>query len=256
MPIKIAVPRGDIYRPLYENADAIKDKAEVLILDEFSTGKVFASNKVDCALLTPLEYGKATGRQDYRILPESALFLESYTGLASLYFNTGLNRIRKVTYNDAGEYIRAIMKIILAEKYDFNVEFEKSDAKRLALLLENADASLIQGKEPGPHYSLDMSEEWFDISEIQLPMAFWVTRNEESPYGIKDLIAKLSEKAPANFLPAADNNSFTNENGHRSGKIHYRWSMELESSVHFTLQLLFYHQFLKEISDVKLFGVD
>jgi predicted solute-binding protein len=256
MPIKIAVPQGDIYRPLYENADAIKDEAELLILDEFSTGKVFAANKVDCALLTPLEYGKATGRQDYRILPESALFLESYTESASLYFNTGLKRISKVKYNDAGEYIRTIMKIILAEKYDFNVEFEKFDAKRLDGLLENADAAFIRGKEPGPHYSLDMSEEWFDISEIQLPMAFWVVRSEETPEGIKEIVAKLSEKAPANFLPVTDKNSFTNENGHRMGKIHYRWSMELESSVHFALQLLFYHQFLKEISDVKLFGVD
>jgi predicted solute-binding protein len=224
----------------------------VLVLEENKCSELMLSNRVKAALLSPIGYGQAVVNADYRIIPGPALATYYFTGLSSILFKEGVNKINAVSTKYPESFIVKIGLQLLKENYQMNPEVIKED-KPLSDSI--ADASIILGKAPSGK-GLDISEEWYMFSDLSLPLAFWVCRSEEYPENIIDIIKELSDKSAEQEEIISEYQDQPPSEENRTGKLIRHWNDEFESGLEYTLKFLFYLQHIPEIPAIKVLGRD
>ena len=255
MKINIAVPTGKMYDTLLKNSKEAAEKYNLNIIraDELQCSKLMQNNRVNLALLTPAGYAAGLGRADYRVMPYTCLAAVNYTGLASIFFKQGLRTVKTMVSPDSEQYLIKMGKLILAERFEMFVELSNKKGS-VEELLRESDSVAVMEKSTGNDQALDISEEWFNAHEMPLPLAVWVCRNEEAPENIEEIIYAL---AGAN-LPAetdvSEKHSGIDQVEPRDGKLMFKWSEEVKSSLDQVLQFMFYHQLFDEVPGVKIYG--
>lgn len=254
--IKLAIPKNEIYRPLFENCEQFcsANNIKYYKLSEGECSDYLLRNLVDAAFLTPLGYGKGVKVADFRIIPGPVLFTEDYTGLATIYFKKGLSDVSSILSNSPDDFMMVIARLLLNEKFGINLELEKTQSNRSEILLEH-DSAILWGSDKTDEVTLDISEEWFDLFEEPLPLGFWVCRAESYPPHIKEIVEKIASDS----LPEKQEIEEVQENArhyHRKGLLYWRWTPMLETSVETVLLFLYLHQLLSEIPAVKILDRD
>jgi predicted solute-binding protein len=257
MAIKAVIADNPIFDCLVSNATAAGGadfNTDILRIDESQCHSALIDNKADIAFLSPLGYGLGATQADFRIIPGRCMAASGYTGLASIVFRGGLHTIRKCGMAFENEFSSVIAKLLLAEKFGIQPQFDCFDAPLQEILLTH-EAAVIRGVAPNDYYSLDVSEEWFDSYEVPLPLGFWVCRHDCNI----DSIAAITESLADSDLPAEEvitENNPVGDNYPRSGKIHYRWNDEIEATLVQTIHLLYYRLLLSDIAAIKILGRD
>jgi len=254
MKFDIAVPAGEMYRKLIANKEAVEKKHDirVLVLEESKCSELMLANRVKAALLNPIGYGQAVGNADYRIIPGPALATYYFTGLSSIIFKEGLNKINTITTKYPENFIVKIGLQLLKENYQINPDVVKED---IAFSESTAEASVILGKAPLGK-GLDISEEWFLFSDLSLPLAFWVCRSEEYPENIVDIINELADNPADHEEIISEYPELSPSEDNRTGKLILHWNDEFESGLEYTLKFLYYLQHIPEIPAIKVLGQD
>lgn len=255
--IKLAIPKNEIYKHLFEKCEAYCQKHNIkyYLLTENECSDFLLRNLVDAAFLSPLGYGKGVKVADYRIIPGPAIFSEDYTGLATIYFNKGLNNISSIQSNSPGDFMMLIAQLLLHEKYGINLNLEHTKDSKSEILAKH-DSAILWGYEKGDYVTLDISEEWYDLFEEPLPLGFWVCRAETYPPNIKDIvtaIASISLPSPQEIEEETKGNS---KHYKRKGKIFWKWDSMLEPALENMLIFLYLHQLLSDIPAVKVLDRD
>jgi chorismate dehydratase len=138
------------------------------------------SRELDIALLSPIDYARNSG--EYRVVPDLCVNSRTSNHTILLHFKEGLRRITTVAADIGSTSELVLAKIILSEKYDSNPQFlpMKPD---LTAMLGRADAALlVGGMAPFMRYeqecTIDLVEEWTDVTNLPYVHALWVTRDE------------------------------------------------------------------------------
>ncbi len=251
--INIAIPNYKFLEPIVFNLKQYEKDSNLRVFEvaESDCYELLSTNRVDVALFTPLDYGKILKSADLRIIPTVCYALEGFTGIFSLYFKSGLDNIDKCPAPANDDYLTAIFKILLAEKYEIHTEILKSK-KTLQELIEEFKVALHFGNDDNIAPSMDLSEEWYDSYETILPVCFWVVRNEEEPENIVEFVSLIKKITAQEFIPVSKYDISTNED--RTGNILLKWSDEIEKSLEEVLDMLYFYQYIPEIPEIKLLG--
>ncbi len=250
---KIAVPDTPYLKDLFANSDKVKEEYgfEFFVVPEDKIGEFFFNNRFDLALLSPMDYALGIGKSDYRILEGPCFAAEAYTKLGSVYFNPNLPDISTIGTPTPENFLIKIAKLLLAERYEMHPNIMKFDGSvSESLAKHDAVLTLVSDKEI--EATLDISEEWYINSSSPLPLAFWVARNDEAPNDAHDIIKKLA----ADFYQTDIIINEQSEDGSfvREGRILKVWNEEIAKALVEVIELLYYHQFIPEIGDVKMYG--
>lgn len=246
--ITVAIPTLELCAPLLENVEQAAQirgwQIRRSTLDE--CGDLLKSNMADIALTSPYGYGKGVGVVDYRIVPSTCVALEDYTNCYGISFPQNSKGLSHAYSPEPTAFPTIIGRLIMAEKFDVALELVSS--------VDHADC-VIGPVTAGEPPAMDLGEEWFDIVESPLPLALWVARVDTEATEIDAFVA---ESANQQLLHAHVSELVPMNADHmpREGKIHYRWTSDIEEGLSAALHTMFYHQLLREIPAIKLYGKD
>ncbi len=145
------------------------------------------TNDVRCAFLSPIDYARHGGA--YRIVPQVCVASKRSTGTITLTVKNGVRNIRKVAVDVRVTSEIVLAKIVLRERFR-NLPEDRAEIEfvpmmpSLDAMLQKADAALIVNftptkSRPSEHYTLDLVEEWTDMTGFPYVHGFWVAREED-----------------------------------------------------------------------------
>ncbi|RPI04196.1 MAG: hypothetical protein EHM64_10760 [Ignavibacteriae bacterium] len=138
------------------------------------------------AFLSPIDYARHGG--DYRIVPNVCAASSDPTGTIQLVLKSGLRNIDTVAVDVRFTSEIILAKIILSEKYRSEPEHNKLQfvpmMSDVDAMLAKADAALLVQDFPGAvtrpeTFTLDLVEEWADLTGLPYVHGFWVGREED-----------------------------------------------------------------------------
>jgi predicted solute-binding protein len=145
------------------------------------------TNDLRCAFLSPIDYARHGG--SYRIVPDVCVSSAHSTRTITLTVKNGVRSIRRIAVDVRVTSEIILAKIILLERFR-NLPADRSDIEfvpmmpSLETMLQKADAALIVNLSPTKylppqHYTLDLVEEWSDMTGFPYVHGFWVAREED-----------------------------------------------------------------------------
>ncbi len=253
--IKLAIPKNKIYDELLIDSEKIgsTDGIEIIRANENECSRLMLNNMVSAALLTPIGYGSGMYQADYRIIPASVLVSEAYTSLASIFFKKDMRFVKKFTTNAPDDFIIIIGRLLLAEKYNLFPESEHRDLSETEII-NTSETSIVWGGSKAGDTALDISEEWHDIHDLPLPLAFWVCRAEEHPENLIQIIESISAKNSEKII--SEQNGPGKKHFQRQGRLIMKWNEDIAHALELTMHFLYYHRIFADIPAVKVLGRD
>jgi predicted solute-binding protein len=145
------------------------------------------TNDLRCAFLSPIDYARHGG--SYRIVPQVCVASKRPTGTITLTVKNGVRNVRKVAVDVRVTSEIVLAKIVLKERFR-NLPEDRAEIEfvpmmpSLEAMLQKADAALIVNFKPSKnplseHYTLDLVEEWTDMTGFPYVHGFWVAREED-----------------------------------------------------------------------------
>jgi predicted solute-binding protein len=144
------------------------------------------SDGIRNAILSPIDYARHGG--EYRIVPDICVASSGNTNTIQLVLKSDLRNIDRIAIDVRFTSEIILANIILLEKY----RNEPTHAKLQFIpmmpdvdaMLKNADAALIVQDHPqrigrAGTFTLDLVEEWNDLTGLPYVHGFWVGREEE-----------------------------------------------------------------------------
>jgi hypothetical protein len=172
--------------------------------------------------------------------------------VAGVSFNGGLDEIKTVGSSRPKSFHAIMGSLILREKYGAHSTpvVGTNEAGIPDAVVESRDDTQTLP-------TLDLSEEWGDIAEAPLPMALWACRSEAATEieNLDEIIASIADAAIAEEQ-VLEAESDETDAFPREGKMMYRWSDEIETGLIAAMNLLYFHQMIPEIPEVKILGRD
>jgi predicted solute-binding protein len=188
MPVHLGVPDAAYVQPLLYGAIP---SFQVLTDIPANLARLFRErippfHEAGCAFLSPIDYARHGG--DYRVLPGVCAASSIRSGTIELFVKQGVGSIRTVAVDVHYTSEIVLTKIILAEKFSglpgerHEVQFIPMMAE-LDAMLRKADAALVVYPHPRPqpasaYFSLDLVEEWNDLTDLPYVHGMWVGREE------------------------------------------------------------------------------
>lgn len=250
--MKIAVPDSPLIDPLIANAEGVCHRLGWTIVrapDE-QCADMLLHNQVEMALLSPLGYGQGVGKVDYRIVPGPAIALHDYTNIAGIRFAPDVQEIETLGSHRPKAYFPILGNILMREKFEAPV----MDLKAIGTVVDTdciIDENVFAGTTSPP--TLDISEEWYDMSDGPLPAMMWVCRMEADLDTIPAAISQMADPSITERF-VSETASMTSDAAPREGRISYRWNDDLEDAIDAVLHILYYHQLFTELPALKILG--
>lgn len=205
---------------------------------------------LDGAFLSPIDYAKDYSM--YRIVPHvcAASYGESKT--VSLLFNQNLREITSIAVDATSSSEIVLAQLVLREKYDrtaqiipfsgsVNEALQKADA---VLLIGDAAAASVQKN------TLDLVEEWSDITELPFIHGFWVGRDDAFTKEEIHTVIESGRDGISHLEPSLDEDV-------RGYLLNFRYELDDECIAALTefFRMAYYHGILKDIPDIKFHSI-
>lgn len=248
--MRIAIPKNPYYQDLTTHIDHVKQKYKFEVLEgtEQQCADWLKNNIVSLALLTPLGYGIGAQRFDYQIIAGPVLELENCTHFGTLYLNSDIpeNVQFRFASPSPDDFLIRIGMYTFQEKYNLECAIEKIEKLDIEHCLKKYNGIIAWGFDASYQPSLDISEEWKDLTDAPLPIAFWVCRPEDVPENIQDIVEEIQAQYPRyeKSLPCAERQE--------NGIVRLRWGKDTEEAIATILEFLYYYQCFPSIPAVKI----
>lgn len=256
MRFAIAIPiQNPLYEPLISNAQEVCERRGIKLFpctSEREASDLLLNRHAHCALLSPIGYGAGVSRVDYRIIPQTILMLQGLTYQASAYINHSAKKLTHAVSATPDDFLITLGAMILSEKFDQDTSLEQKEGTVMQLLAEH-DVVFARGFDQAQPISLDISDEWYDVTDEPLPVALWVCRPQDVPADIADIVQEMS----ADDLPNHEHiheQELHGTNAEREGMIYWQWNDDVEPALNRVFEMLFFRQSVREIPAVKLWG--
>jgi len=144
-----------------------------LLADQHQAGQL------DVALIPSVEYFRA---KNYRIIPNISISSNGPVRSVKLFSKIPIEKIQRVALDNSSRTSRALLKILLTEKYRLNPEYISYNHQH-PIGNTGADAVLLIGdtaiqQSDGDYYTLDLGEEWHTMTGLPFVYALWVTKEK------------------------------------------------------------------------------
>lgn len=215
--------------------------------------------KAEMSLLPSISYAK--GKGNWRILGDLCIASEGRAGSIALFFNQEMNRIDTVGVDRHTVTARALLQIIFLEKYQLELEFNEINDTSLETALEKHDAVLLTGdrvlQSHNKHTSsIDLGEEWFDLTGLPLVHAFWVGHELAVDETDVKYLINAHQMAKAHREEWVE--EYCNENNlnaeealnHIEQKMHFNLDQPKKESLHEFFKYAFYFGMIDHIPDL------
>jgi hypothetical protein len=249
--IKIAVPTSPYCRPITENAKTVCQKLgwELIVTSEDECAKLLLRNIVQLALVSPLGYGMGVGKVDYRIARGPCVVMTDFTNMVGIDFNSSGDAIQTIGATEPRGFLPVIASIVLREK------FELPATEILEITPDSTKVDcVVKYSSANQPCTLDVSEEWHDMTDLPLPVAIWVSRVEADADLLPDAIKEMANSDIAE-IEVVEELTIDSDQFPREGRISYTWTENVIEALDDVLKTLYYHQFVPEIPAVKILGV-
>lgn len=245
--MKIAIPDHPLYAPILGNVDDVCQRLGWTLIraSEPECSRLLLANMVDMALVSPIGYGMGVALVDYRIIAGPCVQLHDYTDIVGMSFTEHLTGIDSVSSPTPKDFLVRIGALVLAEKFDVEVP---------ALSQGTGDCTIAYVGE-ADHPAMDVSEEWYDLTEEALVAGLWVCRVEADVDTVEDAVRLIAGSPPAE-RQISERVPAEGDHFPREGRITYVWDEDTEEALETTMQMLFFHQIFTDLPAVKLFGRD
>jgi len=251
--MRVAIPTHPFYTPLITHADAVARQFGLQLRrgSELECAVWLKNNAVSLALLSPLGYGLGVQRVDYRIIAGPVLELDNCTHTASIYLNPSLRAAAELRFASPAveDFLIRLGTFMFQEKYDRTTHLFRAEGT-IDKLLQQYDGVVAWGFDPAFEPSLDISEEWRDLTNAPLPAAVWVCRPEDMRANVATIVKAMQDAS----LP--EERIIHCQGISRTGSIRYHWGEYTEEALALVLEFLFYYQQLPRIPAVKIWGRD
>ncbi len=252
MKLKFAIPNNPIFNDFHFRTH---QDVDILLLDEKKCIELILSKRVDAAILSPFGYSMGVAVSDYRIIPGPVIALKGYTGFSSIYFRNDVSYISNTFADNPEDFITYAARILLLEKYDININ-PKTFKSEIDKQIENSDIIISSKESRGTAPVLDISEDWYDAFDIPLILGFWVINSESEGEGFSSIIRSIAKPDLQPEENITENTLPSEKREPRQGLIIRQWNNDIELAIEETIKLLYYHQYIKDIAAVKVFGRD
>lgn len=155
-----------------------------------------AAGRIDAGLIPAIAY--AASDADYHIVPDVAIGCCGEVLTVRLFYRGSLERIRTVAADRSSQTSVGLLQILLREKYGLDPVLQDAGPD-IDAMLHQADAALLIGDPVLPLVeeqaqldlcSLDLGQEWLDLTGQAFVFAFWAGRaGALDPAEVERLIA-------------------------------------------------------------------
>jgi predicted solute-binding protein len=226
------------------------------------------SDGIRNAFLSPIDYARHGG--EYRIVPGICVASSSNTNTIQLVLKSDLRNIDRIAIDVRFTSEIILANIILLEKY----RNEPTHAKLQFIpmmpdvdaMLKKADAALIVQDHPqridrAGTFTLDLVEEWNDLTGLPYVHGFWVGREEElSKTEVQTLLTAktngmLLKSQIAQSTAQQRNLSLHDLTGYISSFLYDFGEKEEESLTEF-IHYAYFHGVIGDVPDINFFDVE
>ena len=151
------------------------------------------NSELDIGLIPIIEYfrANATGA-GYRILPNIAVGSRGSVLSIQLFSRVPIQDIQHIALDSSSCSSVALLKILLAEKYQINPKFRSCESSidpatadtEAVLLIGDAALKNLGATE----YSVDLGSEWQELTGLPFVYACWVVRKDVDPGNVPQLL--------------------------------------------------------------------
>ncbi len=225
--------------------------------------------KAGCAFLSPIDYARHGG--EYRIVPDLCVSSLGKNNTIQLYVNSDLINIRTMAVDIRVTSEIVLGKILLAEKFS-NLS-GKGDPLQLIPMMPNpkemlskADAALLVNFYPHQFelpnaFSLDLAEEWEDLTDLPYVHGIWVGREDDLPIEHVNAIRSIHMKSSENIgisssQEAVKRNGSEKEYAEYLSSFSFAMSQKEEESLVEFFRICYYHGILKDVPELKYFEIE
>jgi predicted solute-binding protein len=187
--VRLGVSDATYVRPLLDGLESVDSPFE-LSFDFPAVNSIRLNertNDLRCAFLSPIDYARHGG--SYRIIPQVCVASRRPTGTITLTVKEGVRNIQKVAVDIRVTSEIILAKIVLLERFR-NLPEDRGEIEfvpmmpSLEAMLQKADAALIVNFSPtrsprSQHFTMDLVEEWMDMTGFPYVHGFWVAREED-----------------------------------------------------------------------------
>ncbi|MBL0175284.1 MAG: hypothetical protein IPP94_08490 [Ignavibacteria bacterium] len=251
----IRVPHESWYAPL---TDALQRAlpAGTLALSDAGTAQTdweLAEQVVEVALVSPLAC--ARNQTDISILAGASVSATGGTGDTILLFNRGLHDFRTVACRSVDSPDALLAALVLREKYHMTPVLHQH-AGSPAEALADVDAILLAGDQlagidPAAFPSIDIVDEWFDMTELPFVRAVVAGWDSNLNPAIAEAVRAAGNEADAAALVAVGEKM---EHYYSTDAIspipgHYRYSLDDDTrdAIDEFFRLLFFHGLHRDV---------
>jgi|GEM_PF-1579721 len=256
--MRIVVPHHSLTKPLLANAvQACSDfGASLRELSADDCERYLADSLADAALLSPLQYSRISDYTECTIIPATCVALSGFTNAMGIFLSDTVAHIRSIGAYNPDDFVTIMGSIILRERYEAASTAihklstdgapDSEDAKLDAIIrVPDAEYAVAQ---------LDVSEEFTDMAESPLPILLWVVRHEVAHRTTHDALLAMADATTE--LHVAEAGVIGKDYEPRAGTVLYRWSDEVEDGLDAAVNLLFYHQALTVLPEIRILTPD
>jgi len=221
-----------------------------------------------CAFLSPIDYARHGA--DYLIVPGACVASSGQTNTVKLYIKPSVRRIDRIAVDVRVTSEIILAKILLAEKFP-NLT---PDARKLQFvpmitnrdeMLRKADAALVVNFHPvhseaGEPFSLDLADEWSDLTGFPYVHGFWVGHDEPESYHAAEVLTKSKDLGITRLEQISRSISGERHLGLEDCKQYlagFRYELgeeELQGLSEY-IQIAFYHGVLPDVPDLNFFEI-
>jgi chorismate dehydratase len=226
------------------------------------------SGGIRSAFLSPIDYARHGG--EYRIVPNICVASSDPTNTIQLLLKSNLQNIERIAVDVRFTSEIILANIILLEKY----RNESSHTKHQFIpmmpdvdaMLAKADAALIVQDSPGRFhregtFSLDLVEEWNDLTGLPYVHGFWVGRDDELLKTEFHALASAKQngvllKSQIAQSVAQQKSLSLNDLTQYISSFSYDFSEKEEESIAEFIHYAYFHGVLGDVPEIVFFDVD
>lgn len=190
MPVKVrlAVSEASYLKPLLYGLDS-SDSPFDLSFDLPAVNSIRLNERTEntrCAFLSPIDFARHGGL--YRIVPHVCVASSRPTNTVLLTVKPGVRNIQRVAVDVRVTSEIVLAKIILAERF-MNAPTNRTELQfvpmipNLESMLQKTDAAMVVNLAPAKpsqtSFTLDLVEEWSDMTGLPYVHGFWVAREDD-----------------------------------------------------------------------------
>lgn len=248
----------------FRNDAWFADKVSLRLDLPWESDQLLDAGKVRVAQIPSIEFARKSTR--YELIPAGCISSTGPVRSVMLFFNEALTSIRTIAVDTSSRTSVMLMRLILKEKFGITPELVPMAPDPVAML-KKTDAALLIGDTAlkttltNPH-SLDLAEEWMDMTGLPFVFAVWAAKREGSDQTDADYLNR-SLKSGLDHLDEISA-SFAKEAGwgadtdffrsYLSDSIRYPLNEEAEAGLQEFFRLSFMHGFLEDIPEIRKTG--